>query len=96
MAAKGFELLFRPEVEGELRGVGGRLRRRILRAIRERLGVDPERYGRPLGGRMAGLRRIRCGDTRVAYQVRGRRVVVWAVLHRKAIYAELERRFKRR
>ncbi|MEE8425227.1 MAG: type II toxin-antitoxin system RelE/ParE family toxin [Elusimicrobiota bacterium] len=95
MAVKGFEILFRPEVEGELKLVDARLRRRILAAIRDRLGADPERYGRPLGGSLLGLRRIRCGDYRVAYQVRKRRVVVWAVLHRKAIYAELERRLRR-
>jgi len=51
-----------------------------------------EQYGKPLGGALQGLRRIRTGDVRVAYQVQPGRVVIWAVKHRKDIYRELERR----
>ncbi|HXT00638.1 MAG TPA: type II toxin-antitoxin system RelE/ParE family toxin [Elusimicrobiota bacterium] len=90
-----FEILFRPEVERDLRPIGRLHQRRILSAIESRLALEPVRYGKPLGGSLAGLRRIRVGDFRIAYQVKGGQVIVWAIVHRKEIYAELARRFSR-
>jgi mRNA interferase RelE/StbE len=88
-----YDILFRPEVEEDLRSIGRPHQRRALAAIEERLSSHPEQYGKPLGGDLAGLRRIRFGDFRIAYQVKSGRVVVWAVLHRKEIYTQLARRF---
>ena len=88
-----YEVLFRPEVEDDFRPIGRSNQLRALRAIEDRLTVHPEQYGKPLGGNLAGLRRIRMGDFRIAYQVKGGKVIVWAVRHRKEIYAELARRF---
>lgn len=90
-----FGIFFRPEVEDDLRHAGRLNQKRILSAIESRLATQPARYGKPLGGTMAGLRRIRVGDFRIAYQVKGSQVVVWAAMHRKTIYAELARRFSR-
>lgn len=90
-----YGIFFRPEVEEDLRPIGRLHQKRILSAIESRLATQPVRYGKPLGGTMAGLRRIRVGDFRIAYQVEGSRVIVWAVKHRKEIYAELARRFAR-
>ena len=92
MAADAFEILFRPEVEDDLRALDRRLQKRILAALRTRLSDHPHQYGTPLGGKLAGLRRIRTGDYRIAYQIKAKQVVIWAVIHRKDIYAELERR----
>jgi len=88
-----YEIVFRPEVEDDLRPIGRYHQRRVLAAVEERLVLDPERYGKPLGGALAGLRRLRVGDYRVAYQVKGRRVLIWAVLHRRVVYAEVVKRF---
>ena len=88
-----YEVLFRPEVEGDLRPIGRLHQKRALTAIEDRLSSHPDQYGKPLGGNLVGLRRIRVGDFRIAYQVKGDQVVIWAILHRKAIYAELVRRF---
>jgi mRNA interferase RelE/StbE len=90
--AEPFEILFRPEVEGDLRVFGKKDRQRLLKIMKDRLGTHPEQYGKPLGGALQGLRRIRTGDVRVAYQVQPGRVVIWAVKHRKDIYRELGRR----
>jgi len=92
LAADPFKILFRPEVEDDLRAVDRRLQKRILEAIRSRLGGEPSRLGKPLGGKLGGMRRIRCGDYRIACQVIAMKVVIWAIIHRKSIYAELERR----
>lgn len=90
-----YELLFRPEVQGDLEALGALHLRRVLAALEARLSLEPQKYGKPLGGSLAGLRRVRVGDHRIAYQVTGRRVVIWAVVHRKTVYAELSRRLGR-
>lgn len=95
MGAEPFSILFRPEIEEDLKAFGRRDQKRVLRAIRERLSFHPDRYGKPLGGPLKGLRRIRVGDYRIAYQVQEAHVIVWAVKHRKDIYQELKRRFAR-
>ena len=87
-------ILFRPEVEQDLRAIGRVNQERVLSAIEARLSVHPESYGKPLGGRLAGLRRVRVGDYRIAYQVKGAQVLIWAVLHRQDVYAEVTRRFR--
>jgi mRNA interferase RelE/StbE len=91
-----YELLFRPEGEDDLRAFGKRDRRRLLKILRERLRSHPDQYGKALGGSLRGLRRIRTGDYRVAYQVQPGRVIVRVIKHRKDVYQELERRFGRR
>jgi mRNA interferase RelE/StbE len=88
-----YELFFRPEVEEDLRAFGKSDRRRLLKILRDRLRTHPDLYGKPLGGPLQGLRRIRTGDYRIAYQVQPGRVIVWVIKHRKVVYQELERRF---
>lgn len=88
-----YDILFRQEVEDDLRPIGRLHQKRALSAIEERLSGHPEQYGKPLGGKLAGLRRIRVGDFRIAYQVKGAQVIIWAIMHRKGIYSELVKRF---
>lgn len=90
-----YEVVTRPEVEEDLRSISRDIQKRILTAIRERLLSSPEMYGRPLGGSLKGLRRMRVGDYRVAYQVVGKRVILWAVRHRRNIYPEVAKRRSR-
>jgi len=91
-----YEILFRPEIEEDLRPLGRLHQKRALSAIEDRLAAHPAQYGKPLGGNLAGLRRIRTGDFRIAYQVKGSQVIIWAIMHRNAIYTELVQRFSRR
>ena len=95
MAADPFTVLFRPEIEFDLRPLSSSLRRKLLRIIQERLAANPLSYGKPLGSPLAGLRRVRTGDYRIAYQVRGDTVVVWAIRHRKDIYSHLDQRWRK-
>jgi len=88
-----FEVVYREDVEADLAALDLHLRRRLMDAVETRLAVAPALYGKPLGGRLAGLRRIRIGDYRVGYQIRGRSVVIWAVQHRKIVYSILSRRW---
>lgn len=63
------------------------VRKKLEKSI-ERLKTDPQSYGKPLGGDLHGLRRIRSGDYRIVYLVReaAKTVDVGVVCHRRNVY----------
>lgn len=81
----------------DLEELPANLRKRILRAIEERLGQAPDQYGERLRKSLAGFWKLRVGDYRIGYLIDAKagRVGVWAVRHRREIYPELERRAAR-
>ncbi len=63
-------------------------KKRIKRAIEERLMVDPIGFGKPLRYSLKGHRRLRVGDYRVVYRIdaSSEMVVIVAIKHRKEVY----------
>jgi mRNA interferase RelE/StbE len=59
---------------------------RMKKAIRERLTTNPDLYGKPLRGWMAGLRRLRVGDWRIVYRIVDHDVNVLIIAHRSKVY----------
>lgn len=53
----------------DFKRISHQAQRRIIKTIRKKLTVDPEGYGKPLGGDLAGYWRLRVGDYRVIYKV---------------------------
>lgn len=91
-----YEVGYRPEVETEdLLAIPCNLQLRIFRAVESRLMVEPARYGVRLRRSLAGLWKLRVGDYRVVYEIRGRLVTVRAICHRKDVYGEVESRWTR-
>lgn len=64
------------------------IRLTIKRAIEERLTVDPVGFGKPLRYSLKGFRRLRVGDYRVIYKIKGKIVLISAIKHRKDIYED--------
>lgn len=64
------------------------IRLRVVKAINERLTVDPINLGEPLHHSLKGRRRLRVGDYRVVYRVNQseRTVVITEIGHRDNIY----------
>jgi mRNA interferase RelE/StbE len=62
------------------------LRRRLARAVAERLTVEPGRYGLPLRGSLRGFWKLRVGDYRVVFRVLRREVWVLAILDGRFVY----------
>ena len=71
------------------------LRERILRAIEQRLVTAPTHYGVRLRQSLAGLWKLRVGDSRIVYDIEANRVSIWAIRHRKQVYPVVERRWFR-
>lgn len=67
--------------------------KRILRAIEQRLLTNPMAYGKRLSRSLSSLWKLRVGDYRIVYEIRGQMVTVWAIRHRKKVYETAERRW---
>lgn len=88
---------FRPEVvQADLPQITANLRARLLSAIERRLITSAQQYGVRLRQSLKELWKIRVGDYRVVYSIQGETVTIWAVLHRREVYREAERRWRRR
>ena len=53
--------------------------KKIIKAIRERLSTEPEKYGQPLRGDLKGYWKLRVGEYRVIYEILKDRVVVYVI-----------------
>lgn len=64
------------------------IKNRVKQAIEERLMIDPLGFGKPLRYSLKGFRRLRVGDYRIVYQIKGKKVIIAAIKHRKDVYEE--------
>lgn len=91
----GYEVLFHPEFENDLRRVPRNMRGRILDAVVDRLGGAPDQYGQRLRQSLHGNWKLRVGDYRVVFDIVGRTVRVFGVMHRRDVYTTIQGRVGR-
>lgn len=90
-----YALRYHPRVfDEDLPRITTATRDRLARSIEARLTDRPERSGTPLKGSLRGYWKLRVGDHRVVFQVRGAEVWILAVIHRRDVYARAERRLR--
>lgn len=74
-------------------------RRRVLKAIRQKLTADPEAYGEPLRKELFGYWKLRVGEYRVIYRVSKGQVTVFVLkvgMRRDSeVYAQMIARLKK-
>ncbi len=90
-----YEAFFHPDVADDLRRVPSNMRRRIMTAVGQRLSNSPDQYGQRLRQSLHGYWNLRVGDYRVVYEIVGRQIRVYAVMHRREVYADVARRTSR-
>ncbi|MFZ3072487.1 MAG: type II toxin-antitoxin system RelE/ParE family toxin [Thermodesulfobacteriota bacterium] len=54
-------------------------RQRILKAIRKKLSIEPEKYGERLKGDLTGLWKLKVGKYRVVYEIQKEKVLVYVI-----------------
>lgn len=64
---------------------------RIRRAIETRLLISPQDYGVPLRRTLKGYWKLRVGDYRVVFRVKGEEILILGILHRKEVYEIVEK-----
>ncbi len=89
MPGNKFRIEYLPSVvEIDIPALPSSAKKRIAKAIEERLITEPQLYGKPLRFNYSGLRRLRVGDYRVIYKIEPEKciVTITAIGHRKDIY----------
>lgn len=67
-------------------------KKKIQRAIEERLATHPDLYGKPLRRSLRGYRKLRVGDYRVIFRIGKESVKILVIQHRSVVYDSAERR----
>ncbi len=88
-----FELKYHPDVkEIDLPLLNARLKKRIRNAIETRLMTAPDRYGEPLRKTLKGYWKLRVGDYRVVFKIKGKEIWILGIIHRKKVYEKIWKR----
>ena len=67
-------------------------KKKIRRAIEERLTTKPDLYGKPLRRSLKGYRKLRVGDYRIIFRIENKVVKVFVIQHRSRVYMTAEKR----
>lgn len=81
-----YTLSYHPDVLLDLKRIPNPAKTRIRQAIESRLTTMPQSHARPLRGTLKGYWRLRVGDYRVVFLVKGNEVIILGVIHRKDVY----------
>jgi mRNA interferase RelE/StbE len=88
-----FELRYHPDVKAiDIHQLDAKLKIRIKHAIEMRLSTEPQQYGAPLRKTLHGYWKLRVGDYRVVFKIVGSEVWILGIIHRKKVYAVMEKR----
>ncbi len=67
-------------IEKDFKSISLPDRKKIIRAVKNKLAADPERYGEPLRGDLKGFWKLRVGEFRVIYSIEKKRILVYVAV----------------
>ena len=91
----GFQVEYRPEIHSDLDRLPANVQARIKKAVESRLAAAPQHYGERLRRSLLDLWKLRVGDYRVIYELKGKKVTLWMIAHRKEVYEEIGKRWSK-
>ncbi len=71
------------------------IKTRVLTAMRDKLMVAPEHFGKPLRYALKKARSLRVGNYRIIFLVKGKTVFVAAIFHRSSGYESIVTRLEK-
>jgi len=81
------KIKYHPKVKSEdIPRLSSNITVRIENAIRNRLMINPVRYGFYLRGSLRGYRKLRVGDWRIIYRIVYKEIRIIAIGNRKDVY----------
>jgi len=90
-----YYIIYHPDiVKEDLPRIHQNMKDAIRRTIETRLIPNPYLAGEPLRQSPKGHRKLRVGDYRVIYRVKGNEIIVLKIGHRKEVYSEVFSRLK--
>jgi len=88
-----FKLRYHPDVRDvDIPQLNETLKKRIRKAIEERLSLSPHQYGEPLRKTLKGYWKLRVGDFRIVYKVEGNEIWIFAIINRRDVYKKIIKR----
>ena len=88
-----YELRYHPDVRDiDIPLLNETLKKRIKKAIEDRLMTAPHQYGEPLRKTLKGYWKLRVGDYRVVFKVVEQEVWVLGIINRKNVYDRILKR----
>jgi mRNA interferase RelE/StbE len=83
-----WKILYVESAVSDIQELDGSVRKIIKKAIEEKLGTDPLKYGLPLRRTLKKFFKLRVGDYRVIYQIEQKEVTILVVKigHRREVY----------
>ena len=88
-----YDVRYHPEVKDvDIPLLNATMKKRIKRAIEERLMTAPGQYGEPLRKSLKGYWKLRVGDHRVVFKVVKNEVWVLGIINRKDVYDRILKR----
>lgn len=82
-----FELLYHElVVKEDIPQLSSHTKKRIKRAIEEKLLTRPEHFGKPLRRSIKSYRKLRVGDYRVVFKIESKKIKILIIKHRSIIY----------
>ena len=91
-----YTILYHPlVVKRDIPKINGAWKKRIKKAIEEKLAAKPDLYGPPLRQSLKGYRKLRIGDYRVIYKIEEETVKIVIIGHRSNIYTKIGKRLKK-
>lgn len=88
-----YRVIYHPlVVSRDIPGLSDKWKKKIQRAIEERLATHPDLYGKPLRRSLKGYRKLRIGDYRAIFSIKGRSVKILMIRHRSVVYKDIKKR----
>lgn len=86
-----YEICYDKRVMEDLSRVDDSVKKKIRKAIEQKLTSQPEIFGKPLRQSLVGFRVLRVGDYRIVFVIKGREVFVLLIGSRQYVYKEAQR-----
>jgi mRNA interferase RelE/StbE len=84
-----YKLIYHPDIlKYDLPEIPGNIKETIRRAIEERLLSNPVLFGQPLRQSLKGHRKLRVGNYRVIYRIKGSEIIILKIGHRKEVHRQ--------
>ncbi|MFH0975630.1 MAG: type II toxin-antitoxin system RelE/ParE family toxin [Spirochaetota bacterium] len=85
-----FEIRYHPYVKSiDLPLINEKIKKRIKAAIETRLTEVPHHYGEPLRKTLKGYWKLRVGDYRIVFKIKGNFIFILGIIHRKKVYEKI-------
>ena len=87
-----FNILYHPlAARDDIPKLSKEWRKKIQKAVEDRLSASPEAYGKPLRKSLKGYRKLRVGDYRVIFSLEKSTVKILAIRHRSVVYDKINK-----